>query len=269
MTMKMKTESIFMYEAIKGTEISDLFVKMLEEGKETLSTESSENTMEAIRLKSKLKEKAVQNEVELTRLTMALKRFKEELKQYVGSVDYYVNDGMTYEEKRLSRVISKYKKYKELFGLSDFDLDITEQIVNRFWKNYNSYDYMNWCEIIQKINMIIRIDDYINRFSTIIYDAGGKIKGYPSTSKDIKKMRFLMSVDVIVALIALEDYCAYNVYSLLSSITYNDYLLMYSIEGLVTETKLTEQGKKRCKAILDIILPEQLQPEEFKAIIKK
>lgn len=264
--MKMKTEGIFMYEASKGKEAGDLLEKMLEEGSETLSTESAENTLLAISLKSK--QGIIQNEVKKTRLSVALKVFKNELKRHLDTVDYYVNEDMTYEEERLSRVISKYHKYKDIFGLSDCDLDITENMVNKFWKHYSVDDYMEWCEISQKIYAIIRTDDYINRFSTILFNVGGKIKGYPSTSKDIEKMRFLMSVDVIVALVALEDYCAYEFDSCLSVLTYNDYLLMTSIESSITELKLTEQGMKRCKAILDIILPEQLQPEEFKAILK-
>lgn len=265
--MKMKTEDIFVYEESKGKEARDLFVKMLEEGAETLSTESPENIFEVIRLR--LKHGTVQNEVKETRLSIALKKFKEELRKHLYTVDYYTNEDLTNEEERLSRVISKYQKYKELFGLSNCSLNITESIVNKFWKNYNLDDYMEWCKINRKIRVIIRVDNYINRFSTLIHKAEGKIKGYPSTSKDIEKMRFLMSVDIIVAMIALEDYCKYEFNSWLSISTYNDYLLMSSIEQLVTEIKLTEQGKERCKAILDIILPEQFQPEEFKAIIKK
>ncbi len=267
MAMKMVTEGIYMYEVSKVKESSDLFVKMLEEGTETLSTEKSENTAEVIRVKSI--QGTLQNGVKETRLKVALKRFNEELKKYLETVDYYTNQDLTYEEERLSRVISKYQKYKELFGLSNCSLNITESIVNKFWKNYNSDDYMEWCEIRRKIHGIIRVDNYINRFSTLIHKAEGKIKGYPSTSKDIEKMRFLMSVDIIVAIIALEDYCKYEFNSWLSISTYNDYLLMSLIEQLVTEIKLTEQGKERCKAILDIILPEQFQPKEFKAIIKK
>lgn len=267
MAMKMKAEGIFMYEASKRKEIGDLLEKMLEEGSETLSTESAENTLLAISLKSK--QGILQNEVKETRLSVALKAFKNELKKYLKTVDYYDNEDLTYEEERLSRVILKYQKYKDLFGLSDCGLEITENMVNRFWKNYTSDDYMQWCEISQRIYAIIRTDDYINRFSTILINAGGKIKGYPSTSRDIEKMRFLMSVDVMVALVALEDYCAYQFDSLLSLLTYSDYLLMTSIESIITELKLTEQGMKRCKAILDIILPEQLQPEEFKAILKQ
>lgn len=267
--MKMKTYGIFMYEECKEKEVIDLFVKMFEEGLETLITESPENKAEAIRYKSK--QGTLQNEVKETHLTVAMRRFNKELRMYLNSFDYY-SDGDTYEEERLLRVKAKYQKYKNLFGLNDCGLEIPEKMVRRLWRNYlhkDGSDYLDFSEILSKIRMIIAIDNYIERVSTIIYNTGGKIKGYPSTAKDIEKMRFLMSVDVAVAIVALEDYYQEGFECKFFLNFFSECFSDEIIKEFALRLKLTKQGKKRCKAIIDIILPEKLQPAEFKAIMKR